>query len=310
MRKNFYISVIVFPMLSMFLFVSSWFIPGLGVVLALFAPTCMVLLALSQGFVGFFIGALIANSVLFVLYGQLLMLSYLLNVVLFAGGLVAVARRVRKGSEAYLGTLIVSLCCKLAFMGGMIWLTGENPFHLEPASLRSMMGNFQALWGEAPSHDFSEIVIQRLPVLIPSFLLLSSGLDSFANYMAAAHLSAARWMGQITIPPLPPFAEWKFPRSLLLALLISLMMPLFRGDQPDAFGTSVEVNLKVVVNVIFFIQGLATAWWWMGSRKLRGPVKALVTVILLFPLFSMLLAAIGVGDVWFDLRERKRRDIR
>jgi hypothetical protein len=88
------------------------------------------------------------------------------------------------------------------------------------------------------------------------------------------------------------------------------MMPLFRGDQPDAFGTSVEVNLKVVINVIFFIQGLATAWWWMGSRKWRAPVKVLVTVILLFPLFSMLLVAVGVGDVWFDLRERKRRDIR
>ena len=108
------------------------------------------------------------------------------------------------------------------------------------------------------------------------------------------------------MPSLPAFSEWRFSKSVLGALIVSLFLPFF--GQETMWGVlagRISVNLKMCVHVIFLLQGVSLLWFFLKKWNWKAPFAAIVIILVVFiPLFSTVAVIAGVGDMWFDFRKR------
>lgn len=279
---------------SVLLFLAGVYLPAAGVVLALIAPAPIALVGLRHGLRNAFVGLVFASALVYLPFGELATASFVLGPGILGVAIAAVAQKTKAAAEAMLLLVSVSVGAKLLFMFSMMSITGHNPFMFDEASLRAV---FSSLPTNASDEAFTAM-INQIPLLIPSFITLAAGLDAFVNYLLVSKLHRA-------VPALPPFEDWRFPRSLLVALLVSLILPLLEPDIGDSrVLTSVELNLKIIVNILFFIQGFSFVWWWMLRKKASRVVRFFIILVLLIPIFSMGLIALGIGDIWLNLRDR------
>jgi uncharacterized protein YybS (DUF2232 family) len=149
-------------------------------------------------------------------------------------------------------------------------------------------------------------MIALAPYMLPSLILLSSMLDSFLNYRLCEFAQRGH---PRALPALPPLEDWRFPRSLLWAFLFAFTMPLLVKTDGWALGTMMELNLKFLVNVFFFLQGLSLVWWWLSRKKIHWILRFLIAGTLFFPLLGIWSIALGVGDICLDFRARTSKKV-
>jgi uncharacterized protein YybS (DUF2232 family) len=142
--------------------------------------------------------------------------------------------------------------------------------------------------------------------MLPFFIIVYSLFDSFINYRLCEALQRKR---EVKFSPLPPFGEWRFPTSLLYVLVFAFALPfLVEGDNWQVW-IMLEYNLKFIVNVFFFLQGLALVWWWFSKfaarRSFPLPLRIILIGFLSMPILNTWIAALGVGDICIDFRTKK-----
>ena len=86
------------------------------------------------------------------------------------------------------------------------------------------------------------------------------------------------------------------------AMFLAFFMEFFASDWTS--GAMFAVNLKLVLNVFFFLQGLSLLWWWLVRRRVGLVWRGLVVAVLALPVFWLWLVFLGMGDMLFDLRRR------
>jgi len=109
-------------------------------------------------------------------------------------------------------------------------------------------------------------------------------------------------------PPLAPLREFRFNDQLVwgfAAGLVLWVLPSF--DRLSAVGA----NLLVFFGGLFVVRGLGViAWWWgkagKASRVISGMVFVVATV--LWPVATVWLLTLGLGDTWTDWRGLSKRE--
>jgi uncharacterized protein YybS (DUF2232 family) len=190
----------------------------------------------------------------------------------------------------------------------MVAWTGQNPFIPNTEALNALFSQMSAAMlsqGGGTDAAFLENSLKQMvsfvPYMLPSLILLSSMFDSFLNYKLCGFLQRGQ---PRAFPALPPLGEWRFPKSLLWAFLFAFALPLLVETDGWPLGTMLEFNLKFLVNVFFFLQGLSLVWWWLLKRKVHLFLRLLIAGALFFPLLGVWSVALGVGDICLDLRTR------
>ncbi|HOO64337.1 MAG TPA: DUF2232 domain-containing protein, partial [Synergistaceae bacterium] len=109
-----------------------------------------------------------------------------------------------------------------------------------------------------------------------------------------------------TLPPLPRFEAWRFPKSLFWALLVSAVLTLFGGSPSGALSVPLKigVNLRILVSMLFFLQGSAVVLAFLQAKKIGAWRWGVFVLFLLVPLLSQLALILGIIDMWFDIRSR------
>ena len=69
-------------------------------------------------------------------------------------------------------------------------------------------------------------------------------------------------------------------------------------------GAIFITNLRLILNALFFVQGLAFAVWWMNFKNFSKIARIVLIIFLLFPLMWMGLILLGVSDMAFNFRAR------
>ena len=129
--------------------------------------------------------------------------------------------------------------------------------------------------------------------------------DSFLNYRLCEVLQRKR---EFTFPPLPPFGEWRFPRSFLYVFVFAFAVPFIVDGNDWRLWVMMEYNLKYILNVFFFLQGLALIWWWLSkhaARNFPSLLRSALIVVFAMPILNTWVGALGFCDLCFDLRNRK-----
>ena len=311
-QKNFFgktsfFRFLMFSSASALLFCAGSFVPPLGMAALLFSPTPLVLLGAREGKKWMTAGIFFASGLLALLFGPLFSLYYLLGQGLLCFGLILPLGRVKNGSEALFFCMGVAIASKVVFMASVVSMTGQNPFMLNPDALRDMVSQMysgvlsRGGMDAATFNESMEQVVSFVPYMLPSLILMSSALDSFLNYKLCEFLQRKQ---AVVFPALPPFGEWRFPKSLLWALVFAFILPLALDTEGEPLLTMLEVNLKFLVNVFFFLQGMSFVWWWLLKRKMHFLLRIMILALLSLPVLGMWAIALGVGDMCLDLRAK------
>lgn len=70
--------------------------------------------------------------------------------------------------------------------------------------------------------------------------------------------------------------------------------------------SKVGINLRLLVSLLFMIQGMSVAWCLLGKTRVSGKVARglIIFVSILVPVLSYMLIIVGLVDIWWDLRTR------
>lgn len=212
------------------------------------------------------------------------------------------------GGESLFAGLIVSILAKLAILAVFWALTGRNILVPDLTQIEALFGGTSSL---SPDQRLTlqETLRQTaalLPYMTPSLILLWSGLEVLVNYQLCERLLRRRGVDRRP-PALPHFAEWRLPASLLPAMVLSIILGFFLDADKWLEAAMFVVNLRLVLNVLFFIQGISLGLWWMKHRNFRPLIRFLLLLLVLFPLTWIWLIVLGMGDMAFDIRARVKQ---
>ncbi|RNB62000.1 DUF2232 domain-containing protein [Brevibacillus gelatini] len=169
--------------------------------------------------------------------------------------------------------------------------------------------NFQTILEEAarmrPSfmtkEQFDQMV-SLIKMVLPASIVMFSFLSS-----AITHGLASLFGKRIKkpVPALKPIREWSFPRSLLYYYFLAMIsVLLFGASMQGTFWETAIMNVKVMLDGIFTLQGLSFclfAAYLYGWKRLT-PV--LVVCLFIFPILSTILSLVGIFDLGIRLREK------
>jgi uncharacterized protein YybS (DUF2232 family) len=274
----------------------------------LFSPTPLALLGVRENKVWMTAGLLGASTILSWLFGPWFFLYFLLVQGFLCFGLTLPLDKVKTGGESLLFCTGMSIISKMIFVALVFALTGHNPFLLDPSALRTLLAQMYTGGAGQGSPDMivldqsMEQAVELLPYMLPSLILLSSMLDSFLNYRLCETLQRNR---SVAFPALPPFGQWRFPKSLLWTLMFAFVLPFLVEEGP--LLRMLEANLKFLVSVFFFFQGISLVWWWLSQRAVHFLLRVFIVTLLFLPILGMSAIVLGIGDICLDFRTKKIR---
>lgn len=142
----------------------------------------------------------------------------------------------------------------------------------------------------------------RLPQMIPTLLLLSGmGISFVTDLIAQIILKRLR----IEVPRFGNIRNLQLgSRLAMLYVLSQFAFILF--TQPEI--QFVLINLVLLLNVLFIVQGIVVLFSFFGSR--RKGISIMITIFLILTNTTLVLSMLGVMDAMFDYRRRfKKREL-
>lgn len=295
--------------LAVVLFLAARYVPVAGVILSLLCPAPLVILGLRHRPKMSAVGLIVATIMVALLSGPGSAVSFCLGFGVLGVGLGILASRLHSAVDIMLYGVAVSLISKLALMVVLTKLTGINPFDPDLDQVRSTMEKVFSLYGGQDMEgikDQIEQTVRAIPMMFPAMITMASAVDCLLSYWVSRKVLAR--IGGVVLPSLPPFRSWRFPKSLLWAFALSVVLLLFESTLKDPLLSRVGLNLRLLVSMIFMVQGLSLIWDYMDYRTIsRGWRIALITLVVLIPLLSQIAVVLGLTDLWANIRTKYRR---
>ncbi len=144
--------------------------------------------------------------------------------------------------------------------------------------------------------------IELFQMVMPSMLVVMSFFVSGVVHWFS-RLIASR-MGK-PVPRLKPLREWNFPRSLIYYYFGALLILLLFGTSLDkTFLGNALNNLKVLLDMIFILQGLSFCLFAFHLKGWKKLTPVLIVSLFIFPLLTYILSLLGILDLGIGLRKR------
>ncbi len=284
-------------------------LPVVGMVLIFLTPVPLVILEMRHdlriGFLALTVGALLALLV----EGPLSAISYSLGFAMLGLALGRIIELRRTAVEILGWGSLVSLACKLILAVIMFYVTGLNPMNLDMTGMQKVMDLALKLPGGTENAEsvktMMETTMKIVPLVVPAVFILVSVVDCTICYLISSRV--IKRLSHEELPSLPPFVQWRFPLSVLWAFLVALGCLVIGSRDPErfAFLTRIGLNLQILVQYLFILQGMSLVAWWMENMGLSKGLRIPVLVVLfIFPLMSTMTTYVGIIDMCWNVRAR------
>jgi uncharacterized protein YybS (DUF2232 family) len=301
--------------MAVVLFLASYVLPVVGMAFALVCPAPLVVLGLRHNLGRAVLGVFVASFLVSALTGVTGGLFFLLSFGMLGVGLGFFARRLNSSVEILLYGVLVSLAGKLLLMILIAKITGINPLGLDAGDVNAVMDNVLAVYQRlgmskealVTAEEQIRSTLDLLPYVFPALLIMASALDCFLSYVISR--AVMKRIGKGMLPPVPALSYWRFPKNLFWALLVAVLfsMASYIENIPEIIPR-IGMNLRILVMILFYLQGLAVAWAYMCYKGAGKVLRYTGVVLTLFvPLLTQVTLLLGIIDMWFDLRSRMRR---
>lgn len=138
-------------------------------------------------------------------------------------------------------------------------------------------------------------------MVIPAAVMLSAVFLSYVNYVLTVYI-----LNRIGYKAehLPPLQNIRLPKSILAGSFLIILLTLLTRYLNIIHYETLVVNVFVVLQFIFFVQGIAVILYFMKAYGLTKPMRILIFLFLLFnQMGAFMVAIIGLTDSLVNLRK-------
>jgi uncharacterized protein YybS (DUF2232 family) len=300
--------VLVLAALTITLFAASGYVPVIGILVSLLAPTPILLVVLRHGWRKGLLALGLSTLCLALLLGSLQSLLFIVEYGVMAIAMAEAIRRRWSVEKA------VALSTIAPFLASGLFLTSLlsspevdiNAFkqhfeeNLEQALRPYLTEGDQAIKGDLRGYiqEAIGVVVQTLPALF----LLSTAVAALLNYSVTRLV----WR-RIEGPPLFPamsLAQWQAPDACVWVLIGSGLAYFLPIPALQTLG----LNLLLLVGFMYLLQGLAILTYYLHKITVPPIFRSLAYIFLVIqPLLLLGVAAFGLFDLWFDFRRTRNK---
>lgn len=296
-------------------FVMGTLIPLLGLPLMLFYSVPVLVVTYEIGVLFGVTCALTAASLILLICGPALSLVFLLTFALQGILLGSAAKKIKSGVDLVFSGLLISMFCKIVTVLVFFGLSGVNPLspgmeEIEKSAI-AMWQPYLSKLAPAEAQKFAEqlrLAVNMYILLIPSFFIMFSCAEVMASYFISSKYHK-KLTGKSYFS-LPEFERWSFPKNILLAFVVGFICELIAERRPEAaLLRQIGLNLGMITQTLFVIQGLAVAYYLMRQRGFSRISR--IIILAAVPLIAFLrgiFSLAGIIDIGFDLRKRLGRN--
>lgn len=145
--------------------------------------------------------------------------------------------------------------------------------------------------------DFAEMI----KVHFPSLLIINSLFLGFVNYWIGYGLH--KRLGN-NPRPFPPFAELRFPKSIIYYYLVVLVIALIPSLMKIHWIQVSILNILPVLDIILTVQGILFVFFFAKQRNMGKGLPILSIVLLFIPTITYILKIIGLLDLAMNIRTK------
>ena len=306
--RNALLLTALFSLLSVASFYTGLFVPLLTFPLMCFYAFPALYITKQHGIVYSAIWAFITSALLTVSFGAVFSLIFICSFGAAGVLLGLLARRVTDSVALLVNGVALSLAAKLAAVLLIYAITGVSLLSPDVSEVETAVRTFFAgtPLGAGWMQSGSDInaAIQHVIMLIPFSIILFTAIEVLACYSLASKL--ARRASGSGFFALPPMSGWSFPKNILVALLVSFVCELLAQRDADYyFLRQIGANLGALLRVLFIVQGLAVASFFLRGKALVRIARPLLIVLaVLVGQVGDIFSIAGIIDIGFDLRKR------
>jgi uncharacterized protein YybS (DUF2232 family) len=140
-----------------------------------------------------------------------------------------------------------------------------------------------------------------------SYIFPAAMISSAMTMTGLHHLVSSPILTRLGHPieKLPPFREWRLPKSILFYYLVSLTIILLGMMEEGSTLFLIVVNLQPILEILLYIQGLSVIAYFAHTKGF-GKALPIISVIatLLLPILFMVVRIIGIFELGFGLKQR------
>lgn len=145
-------------------------------------------------------------------------------------------------------------------------------------------------------------VINLLPVLLPSLLLVASFVLTFFTQMVTFPI--IRRFG-FNIPKFKPFKDFKLPIWFMWPFLVLILLSMIKVE-PNSFVDIAIINLNALMSILLIIQGFAFIFNISDKRNQSKSVPILILILsFVIPPLMTIVMLLGIISIGFNNRLRK-----
>ena len=157
---------------------------------------------------------------------------------------------------------------------------------------------------EAASSPIGDDTIERLVKILanifPGLAVIGAVMMAWINFLVGRAL--VRRSGTPWPPALTDLKTWSAPEPLVWVLLVAG----FAAFVMDGWTSTAAVNVLMVAGLAYFFQGLAVTAYWMNKKSFPPPVRGVIYFLILAQQYlALIVAAVGLIDLWADFRKLK-----
>lgn len=289
--------------LAVGLFASASVSPVLGIALSLLCPLPFVAVGLRHGRTVLCLGLVLATLMLCVPFSTLQGLVFLLE---FGAPAVVLEAGLRRGVRSEAVVIGVAVTLTLGGIAALAVASGQwdRPVTAVEQHLEGLFADMESLtarMGISDGPNGVEVPTRRLrSVLLAAFpgLVFVGSLLTAASYLWVLLGFLRRWPAQLGSVSASPF-RWELPEPLVWVFIAAGALFLTGLPWPKIVG----LNGLIMLLSLYFLQGLSIAAFLFRRFQLPRFLATLSVILLVFqPLFTLLVAGVGLFDVWFAFR--------
>jgi len=291
-------------LLGVGLFASGRFFPVLGVLLSLLAPVPAVILGLRHGRSALLAVVGLTAVALAVLTTPRYAVAFVLEFALPGLLLAELLRRTTRSEGVVIGVagLLTLGACGVLLLDPA---TRQQPFAQVERHVLALVAEAEQLLaslglpGEVgPAAAGARSALGSFLVMAFPGIFFAGNVLTAWGYVLIVGALIRRWPALVPRPA-PEWWRWQLPEQLVWAFIGAGVLFLTGWPQLQAVG----LNGLIVLLALYFLQGLSIAVFVFKRYQLPRTLGALSVVLLLFqPLLALVVAGVGLFDVWFSFR--------
>lgn len=183
------------------------------------------------------------------------------------------------------------------------WITGINPFamgqemkeSMEEATAWYARAGLVDAQGEQQLQEFTEQMIRLVPVFIPGSLVVWALISALLTYLITRSVLIRL---NYSVPPVPPFSQWRYPWYSLWGVIIGLGLMLVGDQWGLTVVNNIGSNILYVFAFAYFVLGLSVLSFFMKRWQVMPLVKVIIAVVALLylPFFGVGIMVMGMLD--------------